>query len=101
MGAALCTAPQLLICLSAEHQSDLLPGGLDGMGSCLHQLINSLGAGMISFFCICEADSINGVPSPDLTSRLDSAMTTCKALNLGDWTGMAKVRGCFLTVSGG
>lgn len=41
MGAALRTAPQLLICLSAEHQSVLLPGGLDGTGSCLHHLINS------------------------------------------------------------
>lgn len=40
MGAALQTAPQPLICLSVEHQSDLLPGGVDGMGSCLRQLIN-------------------------------------------------------------
>lgn len=41
MGAAHRTAPQLLIRLSVEHQSDLLPGGLDGMGSRLNQLANS------------------------------------------------------------
>lgn len=45
------------------------------------------------FFCICEADSISGVPIPDLNSHVNSAMTTCKALRLGDWRGIAKGRG--------
>lgn len=61
MGAALCTAPQLLICLSAQHQSDLLPGGSDGMGSCLHQLINSSELG--SFVSVKQTASVE---SPSL-----------------------------------
>lgn len=50
-----------------------------------------LRAGLISFFCICEAESINGVPIPNLNSCLNSAMTTCKALGLE--TREAKGRG--------
>lgn len=58
-------------------------------------------AGMISFFCLCEADSISGVPGPDLNRCLSSAVTTCKALKLGDWRCIAKAQECFLTPLGG
>lgn len=52
-----------------------------------------LRAGLISFFCICEAESIGWVPVPDLNSCLNPAMTTCKALRPGHWRGIEKGRG--------
>lgn len=50
---------------------------------------------LISPFCTCEVDNINGVLTPDLNSCLNSAMATCKAFKIVDWRCTAKAQGCF------